>query len=69
MNIKKVEKLMRGRKREAEDSLLAVIDGVPSFVPENPDNRHYQEIKKMESEGKLQIQERDIEAERVDLPQ
>ena len=38
-------------------SILATIDGVKMTVPQDPDNRHYQEIQKQVADKKLTIKE------------
>ncbi len=40
-------------------SITVVIDGITSFVPLDPDNRHYAEIMRQVKEGTLTIQDAD----------
>jgi len=43
--------------RGGDDTILAVIDGTPMTVPQDPANRHYAEIMRQVEAGELVIQE------------
>ncbi len=55
-NAKYLPEIVVGQK-----SIEVDIDGKSSFVPVDPDNRHYAEIKQQVDAGKLTIQEADSE--------
>ena len=43
--------------RGGDETVLAVIDGTPMTVPQDPANRHYAEIMRQVEAGELTIQE------------
>ena len=43
--------------RSGNSTILAVIDGTPMTVPQDPANRHYAEIMRQVEAGTLTIQE------------
>ena len=44
---------------EASQSVIAIVDGVEVHVPNDPANRHYSEILRQVSAGKLTIADAD----------
>ena len=42
--------------RGGDSTILAVIDGIPMTVPQDPSNRHYAEIMRQVEAGELTIQ-------------
>lgn len=59
MDIKNVERI---RNEMAGNQYKAVVNGVECWIPDEPLNRHYQELKKQEREGKIVIADRAIDA-------
>lgn len=43
--------------RGGDETVLAVIDGIPMTVPQDSTNRHYEEIMRQVDAGELTIQE------------
>lgn len=62
MRIEKAEKLL---VRPGQLLCIEIVDdGVIRCVPEDLNNGHYAEIKKLEREGKLEIKERPVGRDR-----
>jgi hypothetical protein len=60
MRISKCEKLMKGAI-DANTYRVETEDGQILFVPHSEDNSDYQELMKQEREGKITIEEVDIQ--------
>lgn len=58
MNMKNVSKV---RKNAVDKYYEAEIDGTIWFIPIEPNNRHYAELKKLEREGKIVINDRVVD--------